>query len=124
MTKKKLSSGIKNAQRVYEYKKQYIITKDDNGIDIHVGDTVELHDPMETKNSYQSVIYWNMLDGAFVDSHPAHKSMNLNEHRDLRGYLNKQDRSCWVYHGPNDEDSVWEVRTTKCIKVKSFSDAE
>jgi hypothetical protein len=103
-----------------EYKKKYFICKDDNGETIYMGDIVEVHDPMETKTPYQSKVYWNRVDGAFIDPHPAHKSMGHNSHRFLRGFIGKQDRSCWVYHGPNDEDSVWKVRTTKCVKVKSF----
>lgn len=100
-----------------EYKKRNFICYDDNGKKIYSGDIVELHNPLETRNSYQSVVYWNMLDGAFVEGHPSHKSLN-GKNRSLTDYLGRQDRSCWEYHDDGREE--WVVKTTKCVKIKSF----
>ena len=96
------------------YKKNYYICRDDNGQMIYAGDTVEVHDPMETRTSYQSVVHWNRIDGAFVDAHPAHVKMNLSTHRDLRDYLGKKDRSLY------DQNENLITQSTSCIKIKSF----
>lgn len=33
--------------------------------------------------------YYNPLDGAFVDAHPAHVSMGISKYRPLRNFLNQ-----------------------------------
>lgn len=87
---------------IRQYKKKYYICNDDLGSKLYVGDIVEIHNDMETKTSHQSKIMWNMLDGAFINSHPVHISMKSSVHRGLRGYLINQDY-------------------VSCIKVKSFN---
>jgi len=82
------------------YKKRYFICLDDNKKKIYVGDTVEVHLSHETHTPHQSIVYWNMLDGAFIESHPAHKRLG-SSHRDLGNYINKCN--------------------SKCVKVKSFN---
>ena len=85
-----------------QYKKKFFICLDNNGKKVYKDDSVELHLPHETKSAYQSIVYWNMIDGAFVDSHPVHVNINrANYQRGLRDYLN--------------EYSI-------CVKDKSFYD--
>lgn len=101
------------------YKRKYYICKDDNGKMIYAGDTVEVIDPMETRTPHQSIVYWNRLDGAFIEKHPSHKAMGMGGHRSLSDYLGKRDRSCWQWNGPDEEDTFIK-QFTSCVKVKSF----
>jgi hypothetical protein len=69
-------------------KQRCYICRDDYGRKIFVGDTLELQISHETRTSYKSEVYFNMIDGAFVDAHPAHIKMGLSTgHRNLRDYL-------------------------------------
>ena len=57
---------------IREYKKRYRICEDVEGKTIYAGDTVELYNGVEMRSSWTSLVYWNMVDGAYVDSHPGH----------------------------------------------------
>jgi hypothetical protein len=67
-----------------EHKKKYLIGEDSFGNKLYVGDEVELEMTWEVSSKWRSKIYFNMMDGAFIDAHPAHISMKLSVHRDLR----------------------------------------
>lgn len=69
-----------------------LICKDCFGEDIRVGDTVELFVGFETKTSWVSKVYWNMLDGAYVESHPAHIKMGIGGGRRLSYFINAEDK--------------------------------
>lgn len=71
---------------IREYKKRYAICNDSNGKMIYVGDTVELSMPLELRSKWRSKIMWNMLDGAFVDSAPAHVMLG-GDNRCLRDFF-------------------------------------
>ena len=101
------------------YKKKYFICKDDNGKMIYAGDTVEVNLPWETGTSYQSIVYWDRLHGALIEPHPGHKKMGHENYRRLSDFLGKQEHKCWLYT-EDDEDDKFEIKYTKCIKVKSF----
>ena len=66
---------------------------------------------METSTTWTSRVYWNPLDGAFVDGHPAHVKMGLGMHRSLRGFLNVEDVETV------DTDGNPHVIRTYCKKV-------
>ena len=53
-----------------------------------------------------------MLDGAFVEAHPAHKAMKLSTYRNLRDFLGKED-----IRMPKEDGNI-EVLKTYCKKVK------
>ena len=89
------------------WKSHYFITKDDFSNKIYAGDTVELYMPFETKSPWQSEVYFNRLDGAFVDAHPAHIAMGLSTHRSLKDFLNQELNSFSKTKG-------------YCKKIKSF----
>lgn len=93
-------------------KKKYFICNDSFGSRINVGDTVELFIGIEIKTSWTSKVYWNMLDGAFVDSHPVHRKMGLSVHRDLRNFLNKEDIEIF------DTNGNPHILKTYCKKIK------
>jgi hypothetical protein len=77
-------------------RKRLLLGKDDNGQKVYPYDFVRLQMDCETRTSYCSRIYWNNLDGAFVDSHPAHILLNgRNNYRNLRDYLGKKDVSLY-----------------------------
>jgi hypothetical protein len=97
------------------YKKLYYICNDDNGKKIYAGDTVEVRLAMETKTSYQSVVYFNMLDGAYIDAHPGHIKMGLSTHRSLGDYLNQKEIPMHTW-GVDEPEMVRGF----CKKVKSF----
>ncbi len=101
-------------------KKKTLICQDDNGNDIFHGDTVEVLIPWETSTSHQSAVYFNPLDGAFIDSHPAHIKMKMgSNHRRLRDYLNQSEgKGLPIYEHPDDEEPK-EWRKGFCKKVNN-----
>lgn len=103
---------------IKQYKKKFAICKDDNGKMIYRGDIVKVWLPCETGKPHESIVYHNMLDGAFINGSPAHSFMNDGkpQHRSLRDYLNQD--SIPVHHWGVDEP---EYQKGYCIKVKSFN---
>ncbi len=89
-----------------------VITNDSFGQRVYPGDTVELFIGIEMRTPWKSKVYWNMLDGAFVDSHPGHRKMGLSYHRNLRDFIGQEDIRI-----PNETGKI-EVLKTYCKKVK------
>ena len=89
-----------------------VICNDSFGQRIYHGDTVELFIGIEMSTPWKSKVYWNMLDGAFVDSHPGHRKMGLSVHRTLREFLDREDIKI------SNQDGDIEVLKTYCKKVK------
>ena len=58
-------------------------------------------------------VYWNMIDGAFVDAHPGHKKMGLGVHRSLRDFLNREDIKI------SNQDGEIETVRTYCKKIQT-----
>lgn len=106
--------------KIQQYKKEYWIGKDSFGKMIYVGDIVEVWLPWETRTPHQSEVLWNRMDGAFIESHPAHiKINNSSKHRELRSYLGTSAILIWNYD--KDEEGIivgYEQGYVK--KVKSF----
>lgn len=100
---------------IRQFKKRYYLCKDDFGNKLYPGDTVELWMPIETKHPYQTRILWNMVDGAFVDPHPAHAWMEHAQQRRLRSFL---DQSAIKKHH-DWESEEFEMEKGYCKKVKS-----
>jgi hypothetical protein len=104
--------------KIQQYKKKFTICKDDNGKVIYKGDTVKIWLPSETSKGHTSVVYFNMVDGAFIKGSPAHSFMNegRQSYRKLRDYLNQESIPMHAF-------GVDEPIPTKgyCIKVKSFN---
>lgn len=97
------------------FKKRYCLGKDDFGNKLYPGDLVELWIPMETKSPYQTKIKWNMLDGAFVECHPAHKLFGGGGDRRLSNFLNQTPTKIFV----DEEDKEFVMQTGYCKKIKS-----
>ena len=91
-----------------------VICNDSFGNKIYLGDTVELSMPWEMKSTWKSPVYWNMLDGAFVDAHPGHIKMGINVHRNLREFLDREPMRVI-----NEQDVV-ETLVPYCKKVKNI----
>lgn len=89
-----------------------MICNDSFGNRIYVGDTVELFIGIETRTTWKSPVYWNMLDGAFVKAHPSHIKMGLSTHRHLSDFIDKEDFEVNVVGGGT------EIMKTYCKKVK------
>jgi len=89
-----------------------MICNDSYGNRIYAGDTVELFIGIETRTAWKSVVHWNMLDGAFVDSHPAHRKMGLSSYKNLREFLGRDD-----WHVENMDGEI-EILKTYCKKIK------
>lgn len=100
-----------------QYKKRYAICEDDNGKMIYVGDTVEVWSPMETNKPHQSKVYFNMLDGTYIEDSPSHDFLNNGKrgYRGLRDYLNQKEIPIHYY---GVEEPIY--KKGYCIKVKSF----
>lgn len=103
---------------IKEYKKRYYICEDDFGNKLYAGDTVELYSPMELKTSWTSKIYWSVLYGACVDSHPTHKIMHNNpdKQRHLYTLLNQEPWIIW-----DTKDNCEKTYKGYCKKIKSFN---
>ena len=98
------------------YKKHFLICKDDQGKNIYAGDTVELFVPMETSTPWQSIVYWDMLHGAWVDSHPTHVNMLGNKMRTLYPLLNQAAIPIYIYGVEDPEIKIGYVKKIKsCI---------
>jgi hypothetical protein len=89
-----------------------LICNDSYGNRIYPGDVVELFIGIETRTAWKSHVYWNMLDGAFVEAHPTHRAMKLSTHRNLRDFLGKEDIRI-----PNEDGKI-EILKTYCKKIK------
>lgn len=88
------------------------------GKNIYVGDTVELYCPVEIKSSWTSIVYWSMLYGAWVDSHPSHKILhnNPNLQRELYSLLNQEEYN--IYTVGENTPTLYKGY---CKKIKSFN---
>lgn len=93
-------------------KNKMYICNDTFGSRIYAGDKVELMMGIEMHSSWTSRVYWNMLDGAFVDAHPGHRKMGLSFHRNLREFLDREDIETF------DIDDNPVTLKTYCKKVK------
>jgi hypothetical protein len=93
---KKLILKKTTSIRAYQkMRKQVFLGLDDKGKKVYMGDFVRLSNRQSFKSPYISQIYWNALDGGFVDSHPAAIAMNCGKYsttelapffRDKHGY--------------------------------------
>ena len=72
------------------YKKKYLICKDDFGKNIYVGDTLELYCPNEISIKWTSIVYWSMLNGAWIES-PTIFYDEPNPQRPLSSLLHQQE---------------------------------
>jgi len=99
---------------IQNYKKKYLICKDDFGKNIYVGDTVELFCPLEFSTTWKSIVYWSMLSGAWVDF-PTIFIDTPNPQRILYSLLNQQEYNIC------DVDSDIPIKYKGyCKKIKSF----
>lgn len=106
---------------IRNYKKAYWIGKDSFGKMIYWNDTVEVWIPHETRVPHQSKVLWNRMDGAFIESHPAHIRLHGSvHHRDLRSYLNQEPMPIWNYKDDEDEGVIERYEQGYVKKVKSF----
>ena len=64
---------------------QYTWLYDDKGIEIYIGDIVEVHHKSETTTPYLSEVIMSH-DGALVHSHPAHRVLGFGEWEQLSKY--------------------------------------
>jgi hypothetical protein len=46
---------------------------------LYINDFVKVEAKMEIQTFWISPIYWNPIDGAYIDSHPGHIAMNCGE---------------------------------------------
>jgi len=99
---------------IKQYKKKYKLGKDSFNKILYVGDEVELFNGLEMRNTWKSKIYWNMIDGAFVDAHPGHVKMGLLKFRNLREFLDKVP-----FMVPDHEGNL-QTLEVYCKKIKSF----
>lgn len=79
-------------RRYNKYRKQIFLGLDDKKRKLYVWDFVKLTSRIEMKTPWISQIYWNPLDGAFIDSHPGHIAMNAGRYstRDLRHFMGEK----------------------------------
>jgi hypothetical protein len=73
-------------------RKRILLGKDDFNNKLYIYDFVKLTQRTNIKTPWISQIFWNVIDGAFINSHPAHAAMNgkISSHRDLREFLGEK----------------------------------
>jgi hypothetical protein len=112
----------KKTTSVRQYNKlrhKIFLCKDDFNKKIYAGDFVEISASMETRTPWISRVWWTAIDGAFVDSHPAHLQMNLGSGtRDLRYFLQKK------YDIPiyNPDDTISETKISHSLRKVTYGD--
>ena len=75
---KKLILKKTTSIRAYQkMRKQVFLGLDDKGKKVYMGDFVKL---TSRSSPYISQVYWNILDGGFVDSHPASIAMDYGKY--------------------------------------------
>lgn len=97
-----------------QYKKEYLICKDDFGNNIYAGDTVEIFTPMTFKKPWTSVVYYDRLHGAMI--------------KDKKIFIDDKEEYSHLYHFLYQKEfkisyvGEEELRTYKpyCKKIKSF----
>ena len=101
---------------IRQFKKKYYLCKDDFGNKLYPGDTVEILLSIGNKHPYQSKIYWNMVDGAFIDASPTTIFVNdgRKTHSSLRSVLNQEP----FYYNQYDSDEMV-AQYGYCKKIKS-----
>lgn len=82
--------NFKSTKQFNKTRRRLLLGKDDLGNKIYPFDLVRVQIPHETRSSHCSIIYWNALDGAFINAHPAHISMKTSLFRNLRDYFQKE----------------------------------
>lgn len=74
-------------------RKNVFLGLDDYKKKVYAWDYVMLTARMEMNSPWISRVYWNALDGAFVDSHPGHKAMGIGVgHRDLSPFMHPENK--------------------------------
>lgn len=58
---------------------------DDNGEKIYSGDTVLIHNTLETKSPYESIVDLSFM-GFTVDPHPSHVKLGMDQRRNLHSF--------------------------------------
>lgn len=117
----KKTTSIRSYQKM---RKQVFLGLDDKGKKLYVWDFVKLTSRIEVKSPWISQIYWNALDGAFVDSHPGHIAMNRGQHstRELAPFIrDKYDISHLFYpaeKGPILKCSIEKVTYKEYLEWK------
>lgn len=103
---------------IRQFKKRYYLCKDDFGNRLYPGDTVEIKLSFGNKYPYQSLIYWNRLDGAFIDQHPSSTIFNRGSHDPLRSVLKQKPffYSQASYEDPDSDEKVAQHGYIKKIK--------
>lgn len=111
----KKTTSYKNYQKI---KKQVFLGLDDYKKKLYVWDYVELKAPMELTTSWISRIFWNPVDGAFVDSHPSHRALGMSGgHRNLGSFLGQKYNISHLFQN-NDGKYI----PNKSIKKVTYQD--
>jgi len=90
------------SEKAYNKYRKLFLGYDDLKKKLYIKDFVEVKANMEMQTSWISPIYWNPVDGAYIDSHPGHIAMNcgewqsrhlapfLRDKTDISGFLNEE----------------------------------
>jgi len=97
-----------------QYKKEYLICKDDFGNNIYAGDTVEICSHT-FRNPFTSVVYYDRLHGAMIKDKPVFIS-EKESYTHLYHFLGQEPYN--VYEVGND--NVAYVKRVYVKKIKSF----
>lgn len=121
---RKLLTKATSNKAYNDSRKQILLGYDDFGKKLYPWDFVELTCRMEMKSSWISQIYWNPIDGAFVDSHPGHIAMNCGEwkSRNLAPFLRDKSDITHIFHPepetPVISHTIKKVRYAEYLKWK------
>ena len=117
-----LNKKITTIRRYNKIRHKIFLCRDDFNNKLYPGDFVELTVSLETRTPWISRIWWNEIDGAYVDAHPAHNFMSrrkASSTKELRSFLQKK------YDIPIhnwEDDSVSEIKKSHSIKKVTYTD--
>ena len=117
---RKLISKTTSRKAYNDNRKQIFLGRDDFGKKLYPWDFVQLTCRGEIKSYWISQIYWNPLDGAYVDSHPAHIAMNCGEWkcRELAPFL--RDKSDITHMFDFESETTIISHTIKKVTYKEY----
>ena len=74
-------------------RKHPLLVCDSNGKMLYPGDYVRIATPMCIKSSWCSMIYWTMVGGAVVSSHPTHIAMEMSNYTSVSSIVEQMSYS-------------------------------
>jgi hypothetical protein len=122
MKKFRKLTKINSIKAYNDSRKQILLGKDDFGKKLYPWDFVEVSCRMEMRTTWMSQIYWNPLDGAYIDAHPGHIAMNCGEwrSREFGSFLRDKSDISHLFYPELEKPTL--AHTIKKVTYQQFLD--